>query len=446
MTKTKFKNIVNSSYFEKRKIIAASSYGKVWYVKNSKFKKKFAMKEMSKVKLIKNNAYEEIIHEQELSSKLNHPFLVPMIFSFQDKDNLYMINDLMAGGDLRYWYTQRKKFSEKECKFIVACIILGLEYLHTNKIIHRDLKPENILFDKKGYVHIGDFGIAKELGNEPEEKIVDASGSPGYMSPESIFKQKHSYASDFFSLGVICYEMMMKKRPYNGKNRQEIKEKMENEFIQIKSNEIPKGWTLEFVDFVNKLLEKNEENRLGFKGINDLKCHPWLKLYDWKNIYLMKEKAPFIPPRKVICSEETFNLTDKENNKNENLKIKNSELYRKAFINFKYFNKFSNKFKNKLELLINPHLFYNEIDKKEQEFKSMVHKMDQEFKKEKELNKKRGATLSPNNIIKIKSSNQDKIIVKNIRKLTYQIGNEETPGPRNNINPIKVNSRKQSIA
>jgi serum/glucocorticoid-regulated kinase 2 len=199
------------------------------------------MNQISKVKVFKDNVYEDIIHEQELASKLNHPFIVSMNFSFQDKDYLFMINDLMSGGDLRYWYTKKKVFTEKECKFIIACIILGLEYLHTNKIIHRDLKPENILFDKKGYVHIADFGIAKELKNEPEERIIDASGSPGYMSPETIFKKPHSYASDFFSLGVICYEMMMKKRPYIGKNRQEIKEKMASEFIQIKNNEITKG-------------------------------------------------------------------------------------------------------------------------------------------------------------------------------------------------------------
>ena len=119
------------------------------------------MKQVSKVKLVKQNAYEEVLHEQELASKLHHPFLVTMNFSYQDDDYLYMINDLMSGGDLRYWYILHKKFTEKECKFIVACIILGLEYLHSNKIIHSELKPENILFDKRGYVRLADFGIAK---------------------------------------------------------------------------------------------------------------------------------------------------------------------------------------------------------------------------------------------------------------------------------------------
>ena len=112
----------------------------------------------------------------------------------------------MAGGDLRYWYSQRKQFTEHECKFIITCIILGLEYLHSNKIIHRDLKPENILFDKKGYVHIADFGIAKELSNEPEEKIIDASGSPGYMSHSTLLlftKIAHFLIREKISLNLI---------------------------------------------------------------------------------------------------------------------------------------------------------------------------------------------------------------------------------------------------
>ena len=397
------------------------------------------MKEISKAKLIQQNTYEEIIHEQKLASKLNHPFLVTMNFSFQDKDYLYMVNDLMTGGDLRYWYIQRKNFTENECKFIVACIILGLEYLHSNKIIHRDLKPENILFDKKGYVHIADFGISKELGNEPDEKIIDLSGSPGYMSPETIFKKKHSYASDFFSLGVICYEMMMKRRPYRGNNRQEIKEKMASEFIQIKNDEVKSGWSPEFVDFVNKLLDKNQENRLGNKGINDLKCHPWLKLCNWKNIYLMKEKAPFIPPKEVICSEKGTN-----DSKNDNLKLKENEEYKRIFERFEYFNKYSRKYNNKTKLLSNPHSFYDEIDKKEEEFNNLVHKMDIEFIKEKQLNKKRKYTLSPNNIIENSNNiNNDKIRNEK-RKYTYQVENGEIQKLKFRNDKIIVNNRKLS--
>ena len=396
------------------------------------------MKELSKCKLIDQKCYEDIIYEQQLTSRIDHPFIASLDFSFQNKDYLYMIHDLMSGGDLRYWYIQKKIFNEKECKFIVSCIILALEYLHHNKIIHRDLKPENILYDKNGYIHIADFGIAKQLDNEPEEKIIHVSGSPGYMAPETIFKEKHSYVSDFFSLGVVCYEMMLKKRPYIGKNRQEIKEKMSKEQVQIKQNQIPKGWSHEIADFINKLLIKNPENRLGYKGISELKFHPWLRYYDWKLIYLKKEKAPFIPPKKIICSEEDV-LDKKDSNDVKFLKIKQSELYQKAFIDFKYFNKYSKKCQEEVKKFINPHAFYDEIQQKEISFKLIVNKMGEQAKKIKNEEKKRVASVSPLNVVKTKIFN-----TKIQRKISYQVGDNIEP-IKVNLNPIKVNERKTSI-
>ena len=396
------------------------------------------MKQLSKVKLIDQNCYEDIIYERDLESNLDYPFLTPLIFSFQDKDYVYMIHDLMSGGDLRYWYTQKKIFNEKECKFLVVCIILALEYLHTNKIIHRDLKPENIIFDKNGYIHIVDFGIAKMLNNEPEEKVIHISGTPGYMAPETMFKEKHSYTSDFFSLGVIIYEMMLKKRPYIGKNRQEIKEKMSKGEVQIKNNEIPKGWSAEIVDFVNKLLIKNPDNRLGSKGFSELKFHPWLRFYDWKSTYLKKEKAPFIPPKKVICSEEieSLSLNNNENSKKFQ-KIKNSELYQKAFINFKYFNRFSKKCIEKIIPQTNPHAFYDEIEQKNK-FKAISDKIKKE-EKIKEENKKRLTSMSPLEAVKTKIFNNKNKKEEFKKKKKRCIGFDYQ---RINLNFIKINSTK----
>ena len=414
----------------------------VWYVINKQFKKEFAMKQISKCKLIEQKCYEDLINEQELITKIDHPFITSLVFSFQDKDYLYMIHELMSGGDLRYWYIQKKVFNEKECKFLVACIILALEYLHSNKIIHRDLKPENILFDKNGYIHIIDFSIAKQLNNEPEENIIQASGSPGYMSPEAIFKEKQSYVSDFFSLGVICYEMMMKKRPYIGKNRQEIKDKMSKDQVQIKSNEIPKGWSPEIIDFINKLIIKTPEKRLGYKGISELKFHPWLRYYDWKLTYLKKEKAPFIPPKKVICSEENVLENRKDSNAAKYLKIKQSELYQTAFVNYKYYNKYSLKCQEKIEKFPNPHSFYDEIQKKEEAFKLIAEKMNEEAKKIKRNEKKRNTSVNPNNAVKTQIFNNKKNIQN--RKISYQVG-DNYEALKVNLNPIKVSLRKASI-
>ena len=400
------------------------------------------MKQISKCELIEQNCYEDIIYEQKLISRINHPFITSLVFSFQDKDYLYMIYDLMSGGDLRYWYIEQKIFNEKECKFLVSCIILALEYLHHNKIIHRDLKPENILFDKNGYIHIVDFGIAKLLDNEPEEHIIHVSGSPGYMSPEAIFKEKHSYVSDFFSLGVICYEMMMKKRPYIGKNRQEIKEKMSKEQVQIKSSQIPKGWSPEIANFINKLLIINPENRLGYNGISELKFHPWLRYNDWKLIYLKKVKAPFIPPKKVICSEESVKENRKDSNSQKYIRIKQNELYQKAFVDYQYYNKYSLKCQEKISKFINPHSFYDEIEKSELAFKLIANKMNEESKKiKREDKKKRGTSVTPITAVKTTIFNMQK---SKSRKISYQIGTNYEP-QKVNLNPIKVNERKTKI-
>ena len=119
------------------------------------------MKEMSKAKIIDKRSEKGIKGERDLLSKLHHPFIVNMNCAFQDYENLYLVMDLLTGGDLRYHLCKLRHFSEEETKFFIACLLLGLEYIHSNNIIHRDIKPENLVFDDKGYLYITDFGIAK---------------------------------------------------------------------------------------------------------------------------------------------------------------------------------------------------------------------------------------------------------------------------------------------
>jgi len=98
----------------------------------------------------------------KLLSQLKHPFIVNMAYAFQEREHLYLATDYMVGGDLRYHMNLRKKkFTERQAQFIIACVILALEYLHNNGVIHRDVRPENILIDGKGYCKIADFGLAR---------------------------------------------------------------------------------------------------------------------------------------------------------------------------------------------------------------------------------------------------------------------------------------------
>ena len=184
------------------------------------------MKEMSKAKIIDKHSENLILTERNLLMKINHPFIVNMHFSFQDNENVYLILDFLQGGDLRYHLCKKKIFTENETKFIIANIILGLEYIHFNRVIHRDIKPENIVLNSKGYAKITDFGIAKLLPENSHYFNNDSSGTPGYMAPEALCNQNQSYVEDYFALGVICYEMITGTRPYIGKNRKEIKEKI----------------------------------------------------------------------------------------------------------------------------------------------------------------------------------------------------------------------------
>ena len=140
-----------------------------------------------------------------------------MIYAFQDREYLYLTMDLLIGGDIRYHLGRKKKFPERQAsiyiyiyiiEFIIACCVLGLEYLHLQGIIHRDIKPENLIMEANGYVRITDMGIARIWS---PENAHDTSGTPGYMAPEVMCRQNHGISVDYFALGVLAYEFMIGK-------------------------------------------------------------------------------------------------------------------------------------------------------------------------------------------------------------------------------------------
>ena len=283
---------VNKNYFEFLHIIGRGGFGKVWKVKLKKTNEHFALKEMSKTKIIDRRSETSIMSERTLLSKLNNPFIVNMYFAFQDYSNLYLVMDLLSGGDLRYHLGKKKKFSEKETKFFISNIILALEYIHSKNIIHRDIKPENLVLELNGYLRITDFGVAKI--NE-KDNSHETSGTPGYMAPEVILVQNHSFPSDFFALGVIGYEFMLGYRPYLGRSRKEIKELISCKQARLNEGKIPYSWSLDSADFINKLLKRKPNKRLGFNGIKEIKSHIWMRDINWNALKRKELVAPFIP-------------------------------------------------------------------------------------------------------------------------------------------------------
>ena len=282
--------------FEFLFVIGKGGFGKVWRVRYKKTKEIFALKEMSKRKILDKKSEYSINNERVFLSKLRHPFLVNMHYAFQDIDNLYLVIDVLNGGDLRFHCSRYRKFSEEQTRFFVACMVHALSYVHENNVIHRDIKPENLILDDNGYVHLTDFGIAKE---NKGDNSSETSGTPGYMSPEVILGIGHSFSVDYYAIGVIGYEFMTGKRPYLGKTRGEIKEQMFKKQARITKNKLEKEWSLDSMDFINRLIERKPELRLGNKnGIKELKEHFWLRYYPWKELENKTLPGPFIPEKR----------------------------------------------------------------------------------------------------------------------------------------------------
>ena len=337
-----YNNQINltKSMFDFIYVIGKGGFGKVWRVKLKKTQKFYAIKEMSKLKIILHRNEKSILNERELLSKLHHPFIVNMMGAFQDTENLFLILDLYRGGDLRYHLFKNKKFSEEQSRFFCACIITGLEYIHLKNILHRDIKPENLVLDSNGYCSITDFGVAKIY---IKENSHETSGTPGYMAPEVLCSQNHSFTVDFYALGVICYEFMTGHRPYLGKSRKEIKEAILSNQVEVNRKDlIENGWSIEAGDFINRLLQRKVVRRLGFNGINEIKSHFWFQKINWGDLYKKKLQCPFLPKNgdnfdKKFCEAPDVNLDEKiffEKGEYEYFVLK--EKCKRVFINYDF--------------------------------------------------------------------------------------------------------------
>ena len=290
---------------------------------------------MPKAKIISKRSEDNIMGEKNILSKINHPFIVNMHFSFQDSENLYLIIDYLSGGDLRYHLSHRKSnlFNEHQTKFFLCNIIIALEYIHGRKIIHRDVKPENLLLDDNGYLRLTDFGIAV---HNKKENSKESNGTAGYVAPEVLLQQGYSYCSDFFALGVIGYEFMQGTRPYYTANKKEIKDLILVYQPKIKTNEMKKGWSENSRDFINKLLQRRPIKRLGYTGIKELKNHIWLKDINWDLLKNKKIKSPFIPKEGKEYFEKKYCEIDKIHD-NDSILI-NVKGYQHVFENYTYIN------------------------------------------------------------------------------------------------------------
>ena len=250
------------------------------------------MKILRKKHLLKKQQIERTRTERKVLSIVDHPFIMKLHFAFQTEENLYLVLDYCAGGELFFHLSRHKKFSEGWTRFYTAELLLALGHLHSKGIIYRDLKPENILLDSKGHLKLGDFGLAKSHINHPYQGAKSRVGTPEYMAPEVIKKQGHGFTVDYWGLGMVTYEMMTGLPPWYTDDRSKIFKRLLRAPLAFPVNT---QISPPLMNFIASLLDRSPHRRLGLKGVNSVKSHPFFRRLDFRGLETRRIDAPIRP-------------------------------------------------------------------------------------------------------------------------------------------------------
>ena len=303
--KPKFKYIaVNYNDFEIIKVIGRGFIGKILLVKYKKDGKYYAMKMMRKDQIISEELQDNILLEKNILIESQNEFILSLSFFFQTKERIYLITPFIKGGDLYHKLKKDKFLKEDLVKFYSAQIIIALQYLHDLGIAYRDLKPENILLNEDGYIKLCDFGASVKLHGT--EKDYNFAGSPEYASPEMINYQGHTVMTDWWSLGILIYEMLYGFTPFFNLDKDRMYDLIINGSISFpeyytnnenneEENQIEYNISDEAKSLIIKLLEKDPGKRLGREGLEEIKKEPFFYGIYFDDISKKRYKALFIP-------------------------------------------------------------------------------------------------------------------------------------------------------
>ena len=300
--KPKFKNIkVNKDDFDIIKVIGRGYIGKVYLVKYKKNGKYYAMKMMRKDQILSEELKDNILLEKNILMEAQCDFILSLSFFYQTQERMYFITPFLQGGDLYHKLKTDFIFDEDLVKFYSAQIAIALQYLHDFGIVYRDLKPENILLDEDGYIKLCDFGASVKLHGT--EKDFNFAGSPEYASPEMISYQGHTAMTDWWSLGILIYEMLYGFTPFFNLDKDRMYELIINGSISFPEYFKDKNGEKEIVykvsdeakSLINKLLEKDPGSRLGREGLEEIKKEPFFYGIYFDDLNKKRNKALFIP-------------------------------------------------------------------------------------------------------------------------------------------------------
>ncbi|KAL3846793.1 hypothetical protein ACJMK2_017749 [Sinanodonta woodiana] len=281
--------------------IGTGTFGRVVLVRQKETKNYFALKVMAITEVIRLKQIEHVKNEKEILSSISHPFIVNMLWANHDQTFLYMMMEYVPGGEIFSYLRNYGRFNNSTGNFYACEIVSALDYLHARSIVYRDLKPENLLLDREGHLKITDFGFAKKL----LDRTWTLCGTPEYLAPEIIQSKGYNKAVDWWSLGILIYEMLVGYPPFFDEQPFAIYEK-----ILAGRIEWPKHLDPVAKDIIKKLLVQDRTKRLGNmkNGADDVKRHKWFKNADWDEVAARKLIPPIVP--KVSHAGDTKNFDE----------------------------------------------------------------------------------------------------------------------------------------
>ncbi|WJX72035.1 putative serine/threonine protein kinase ireh1 [Trifolium repens] len=318
--------------FEIIKPISRGAFGRVFLAKKRTTGDLFAIKVLKKADMIRKNAVESILAERDILITVRNPFVVRFFYSFTCRENLYLVMEYLNGGDLYSLLRNLGCLDEEVARVYIAEVVLALEYLHSLRVVHRDLKPDNLLIAHDGHVKLTDFGLSKVglinstddlsgpavsgtslLGEDESHTFTSedqrerrkkrsAVGTPDYLAPEILLGTGHAYTADWWSVGVILFELLVGIPPFNAEHPQTIFDNILNR--KIPWPEVPDEMSLEAHDLIDRLLTEDPNQRLGARGASEVKQHVFFKDINWDT--LARQKAAFVPTSESALDTSYF--------------------------------------------------------------------------------------------------------------------------------------------
>mmetsp|Transcript_18003 Transcript_18003/g.58771 ORF Transcript_18003/g.58771 Transcript_18003/m.58771 type:complete len:960 (-) Transcript_18003:2139-5018(-) len=309
--------------------LGCGSFGRVRLCRNKHNGTTYALKGLKKRAVEQMKQEKSIMNEKRCLEQLRHPFILRLFATYKDPAKLYMLLELVLGGELFTLNASIGPFKENDAKFFAGCIVLAFEEMQRYGWVYRDLKPENILIDHLGYAKVVDLGFAKQLRdpidpsspdgkNRVYDKTYTLCGTPDYLAPEVIACKGHGFPVDWWGLGILIYELMYGQAPFSTEDPMATYQLI-NKYTKIGKLQYPTGFSKPACDLISKLLHPNPQLRLGVLrgGVADIKTHPWFSGLDWDKLYKQEIKAPWVPEIKDSMDARNFDEYPEDSDEDE---------------------------------------------------------------------------------------------------------------------------------